>query len=86
MKKKKNIFQKTFDKIRGKSNTYYGGDFKSMEFFTDDGHIREILSEENVIVLLYLEVHPIYSQHDKYTRKRNSFLDTLADIFQQFLI
>ena len=33
-----------------------------------------------MIVLLYLEVHPNYSQHDKYTRKRNSFLDTLVDI------
>lgn len=75
----KNIFQKTFDKIRGKSNTYYGGDFKSMEFFTDDGHVRKIQGED-MIVLLYLEVHPNYSQHDKYTRKRNSFLDTLADI------
>ena len=56
-----------------------------MEFFTDDGHVRKIQGED-MIVLLYLEVHPIYSQHDKYTRKRNSFLDTLADISAQFLI
>ena len=55
-----------------------------METFTDDGGVRNMIENKTLddrwIVLLYLEVHPNYLQHDKYTRKRNSFLDTLADI------
>ena len=29
----KGIFFNTFDRIRGKENIFYGGDFKSMEVF-----------------------------------------------------
>ena len=75
----KNIFEKTYDKIMGKNNTYYGGDFKSMEIITDDGHVRNSYDGET-LVLLYLEIHPDYLQHDKYTRKKHSFLDVSADI------
>ena len=73
------IFTKTYNKIIGKENTYYGGEFKSMEAFTDDGHVSE-LAGPDYRVLLYLEIHPDYLQHDKYTRKKHSFLDVLADI------
>ena len=30
----------------GKSNTYYAGDYKTTETFTDDGHIR-VLPQSN---------------------------------------
>ena len=80
-----NIFQKYYNKMIGKTNTYYGGEFKSMETFTDDGHVSKMVYDtENpnrvFKLLLYLEIHPDYLEHDKYTRKKNSFLDVLADI------
>ena len=75
-----NIFFKTYNKIIGKETTYYGGEFKSMDTFTDDGHVSKLVNPNDFKVLLYLEIHPDYLQHDKYTRKKNSFLDVLADI------
>ena len=78
------IFSKTFNKIKGIDNTYYGGDFESMEVFTDDGHVKTLFDfkydENDAIILLLLEIHPNQFQHDKYTRKKNSWLDVLADV------
>ena len=37
----KGVFEKTFYKILGNNNTYYGGDYKSSQTFTDDGHIKD---------------------------------------------
>ena len=84
----KGMFGELFDKVRGKSNLYYGGDFDSKETYTDDGHIRNFPSNlwkikdkegNHFIVLLYL--NNLYAdQYDRYTRKKNSFLDVLADI------
>ena len=84
----KGMFGELFDKVRGKSNLYYGGDFDSKETYTDDGHIRNFPSNlwkikdkegNHFIVLLYLK--NLYAdQYDRYTRKKNSFLDVLADI------
>ena len=42
----KGVFGKTFDNTMGKSNTYYAGDYKTTETFTDDGHIR-VLPQSN---------------------------------------
>ena len=42
---KKTIFSYLFDKIRGKPNIFYGGDFSSKEVYTDDGHVRDFLQK-----------------------------------------
>ena len=79
----KGIFFNTFDRIRGKENIFYGGDFKSMENFVDDGRVRFMLQNQEInqeIILLFLEIHPNHLQHDKYTRNQVSFLNVLADI------
>ena len=75
----KGIFGKYFDKMKGKESTYYGGDFKSTEYYLDDGRLRT-LWYKNLLSLLYLEVHTNQLQHDKYTRKAASVLDVLADV------
>ena len=75
----KGIFEKNFDRFRNKKNTYYGGDIKSKQSFTDDGHVKKCWDESH-IVLLILEIHPVNSQFDRYTRKENSIWDVLANI------
>ena len=86
----KGIFGKTYSKVSGKSNTYYGGDYRSWHVFTDDGHVRAFpdnnwrIKDENgnnFIVLLYFESFPNYYQYERYTRKEISFLDVLANVF-----
>ena len=75
----KGIFGKSFDRIRKKSNIYYGADFKSVETFTDDGHVSRIMGE-HYRVLLLLEIYPDWSQYERYTRKENGILDVFANI------
>ena len=41
----KGIFAKSFDRIRKKSNIFYGVDFKSEEVFTDDGHVQNLYKQ-----------------------------------------
>ena len=86
---KKGMFGELFDKARGKSNLYYGGDFNSKETYTDDGHIRNLPTNayeikdkdgNNYIILLFIQNHYLMDQYDRYTRKANSFLDVLADL------
>ena len=81
-KEEKGIFGKTYSKVSGKSNTYYGGDYRSWQSFTDDGHIRTLpdniwkIKDEygnHFIVLLYFESIPNYAQYERYTRKEISF-------------
>ena len=74
----KGIFSKYFDKMNGKESKYYGGDFKSMEYYIDDGRLRHIWGKD--ALLLYIEVHTNQHQHDKYTRKATSVLEVLADV------
>ncbi len=76
----KGIFAKSFDRIRKKSNIFYGADFKSEKVFTDDGHVQNLYKEQGYRVLLLLEIHLDESQYDRYTRKENSILDVLANI------
>ena len=76
----KGIFAKSFDRIRKKSNIFYGADFKSEEVFTDDGHVQNLYKQQGYRVLLLLEIHLDESQYDRYTRKENSILDVLANI------
>jgi len=80
----KGIFFKYFDIVRGKENTYFGADFKSVETFSDDGFLRNrvhsINYDDAAQCFYYLEIHPEPFQHDKYTRKATSLLDILADI------
>ena len=74
----KGIFSKYFDKMNGKESKYYGGDFKSMEYYIDDGRLRHLWGKD--ALLLYIEVHTNQHQHDKYTRKATSVLEVLADV------
>ena len=84
----KGIFGRTYDRITGNDNTYYGGEIKSVELYPDDGHMRKVPStyfvkdpEGNTyMMLLYLEMEVNSKEYDKYTRKAISFLDVLADI------
>ena len=85
MKKKKTIFSHLFDKIRGKPNIFYGGDFSSKEVYTDDGHVRDFPSKDwkikdkegnYFIVLLYIINQCIEEDYERYTRTANSILST----------
>ena len=42
----KGIFAKTYSNVAGKSNTYYGGYYKSYHAFTDDGHVQRLPDTE----------------------------------------
>ena len=44
--KRKRNFSKTYSNVAGKSNTYYGGYYKSHYAFTDDGHIQRLPDTE----------------------------------------
>ena len=83
------IFEKTYSEMAGKSSTYYGGDYRSWQVFTDDGHVRNLpntlwqIKDEDgnhFIILLYFESFPDYTEYERYTRKEISFLDVLADV------
>jgi len=84
----KGIFGKTYDRINGNDNTYYGGEIKSVELYPDDGHMRKVPANYHVkdldgntyMMLLYVQMYPNQLEYDKYTRKAISFLDVLADI------
>ena len=85
----KGVFGKTFDNTMGKSNTYYAGDYKTKHTFTDDGHMRFLPQTywnvkdpdgNSFILLLYLQSLPNYKEYEKYTRKKVSVLDILANI------
>ena len=88
---KKGIFGELFDKIAGKNNTYYGRQLSSTTIYTDDGHMRNLITnnpdwnliDENgnhFILLLYME-HKFDPDYDRYTRKAKSIFDSLADVF-----
>ena len=73
----------------GNQNTYYAGNFKSREAFTDDGHMKNLpnydwkIKDENgnhFIMLLYFAISPNPYQYERYSRKKISFLDILADV------
>ena len=84
----KGIFGRTYDRITGNDNTYYGGEIKSVKLYPDDGHMRKVPStyfvkdpEGNTyMMLLYVQMNPNKLEYDKYSRKAISFLDVLADI------
>ena len=85
----KGVFGKTFDKATGNKYKYYGGDYKSMDTFTDDGHMKDFpqnfwnitdLDGNSFIMLLCLiSVSDTY-EYERYTRKKLSVLDILANI------
>ena len=85
----KGIFAKTYSNVAGKSNTYYGGYYKSYNVFTDDGHVQRLPDTDwkikdkdgnHFAVLLYVFLMPNYKEYERYSRKKISFLDVLADI------
>ena len=85
----KGVFVKTYSNVAGKSNTYYGGYYKSYHAFTDDGHVQRLPDTEwkikdkdgnHFAVLLYVILLRNYKEYERYSRKKISFLDVLADI------
>ena len=85
------VFGKTFNKAMGNknSNKYYGGDYKSITTFTDDGHLKTSpqtlwqMRDRNgnyFILLLYLASISEDNEYERYTRKKVSVLDILANI------
>jgi len=90
-KEEKGVFGKTFNKVMGNKNNnkYYAGDYKSITTFTDDGHVK-ILPQtlykvkdpdgNSFILLLYFRSIPVDSEYERYSRKKVSVLDILANI------
>ena len=84
----KGIFSKTYDNMVGNTNTYYAGNIKSKETYTDDGHLRNLPNSMNIkdekgnhfIMLLYLDFIPDPTNYERYSRKKISVLDVLADV------
>jgi len=85
----KGVFGKTYNDMVGNNYTYRAGYYKKIETYTDDGHGAEIpntlwkikdLNGNHFKLLLYLESHLNYLDYEKYTRKKISFLDTLASV------
>ena len=85
----KGIFAKTYNHMVGNSQTYYGGYYKSKETFTDDGHVKNIpetdmrikdLNGNHFTLLLYLATYGNPREYERYSRKKISFLDVLADV------
>ena len=85
----KGIFSKTYDDMVGNTNTYYAGNIQSTVTYTDDGHVKSLpnnywkIKDENgnhFIMLLYLQVFPKSEEYERYSRKKKSPLDILADI------
>ena len=87
--KEKWIFAKTYSNVAGKSNTYYGGYYKSYYSFTDDGHVQSLPDTEWKIkdkdgnhfpVFLYIISIPNFREYERYSRKEISFFDVLANV------
>ena len=87
----KGVFGKTFDKVMGNNNKYYGGDYKSTETITDDGHFKTFPQTHwnykdpegnDYILLLFLQSIPtrVVKEYEKYTRKKVSVLGIIANI------
>ena len=85
----KGVFGKTYDNLAGNNNAYYAGYYKSQEIYSDDGHVGDLPEKEWKIkdlegnhfrLLLYLESHPNILDYEKYSRKKISFLDVLANV------
>ena len=84
----KGIFGKTYDNIMGNTNTYYAGNIKSRETFTDDGHMKNLPNKMGIIdkngnhfiMLLYLDIFSKTNEYERYSRKEIFFLDVLADV------
>jgi len=89
----KSVFGKTFDKAMGNSNNnkYYGGDYTSINTLVDDGHMKifpqtfwKLKDPEgnDFILLLLLQsmTTPVIEEYERYTRKKVSVLDILANI------
>ena len=83
------IFEKTYNKILGNNNTYYGGSYKSKQIYTDDNHVKNLpenswkikdLNGNHFTLLLYFASNYNDIEYEKYTRKKISFLDVLADV------
>ena len=83
------IFTKTYNHMVGNSQTYYGGYYKSKETFTDNGHVKNIpetdmrikdLNGNHFTLLLYLATYGNPREYERYSRKKISFLDVLADV------
>ena len=83
------IFAKTYNHMVGNSQTYYGGYYKTKETFTDDGHVKNIpdtdmrikdLNGNHFTLLLYLQSFGNNREYERYSRKKISFLDVLADV------
>ena len=85
----KGIFGKTYDNMVGNNYIYRAGYYKTKQIYTDDGHVGALpdtlwqikdLNGNHFKVLLYLESHLNYLDYERYTRKKISFLDTLANV------
>ena len=87
----KGVFGKTFDKVMGNNNKYYGGDFKLGNTITDDGHFKALPQTllnytdpegNDYILLLLLETRStsVDTEYEKYTRKKVSVLGIIANI------
>lgn len=85
---KKGTFGKFFDNIRGKSNSHYGVKLESFNYFTDDGHMKNLpdtawnmVDEQgnHFITLLYLENY-INRDYSKYSRTGKSIITVLSNI------
>ena len=88
-KEEKGIFGKTYNDIIGNKNTYYGGYYKSKSTYTDDGHLSALpdnfwkikdLDGNHFKLLLCLESSPNYLDYERYSRKKISLLDALANV------
>ena len=85
----KGVFGKTLDNTLGIDNKYYAGDYKSITTFTDDGHMKTLPQTlwqmrdpdgNSFILLLYLKSIPVDNEYERYSRKKVSVLDILANI------
>ena len=85
----KGVFGKTLDNTLGIGNKYYAGDYKSITTFTDDGHMKTLPQTlwqmrdpdgNYFILLLYLKSIPVDNEYERYSRKKVSVLDILANI------
>ena len=90
-KEEKGAFGKTFNKVMGNKNNnkYYAGDYKSITTFTDDGHVKTLPQTlykvkdpdgNSFILLLYFRSIPVDNEYERYSRKKVSVLDILANI------
>ena len=87
----KGVFGKTFDKVMGSNKKYYGGDYKLTETITDDGHFKtspqthlnytDPEGNDYILLLLFNSISiPVSREYERYTRKKVSVMDILANI------